>query len=316
MIRTEGLTRRFGATVAVEGLDLQVGEGELLGLLGPNGAGKTTTVRMLAGLIAPTAGRAFVGGHAVGREDDRIREIVGFLTEAPGLYEKLSAWRNLDFYGRLHRLPEGLRRERIAHYLRLLGLWERRDELVAGFSRGMKQRLAVARAILHEPRVLFLDEPTNGLDPESARTVRGIIEELHQAGRTIVLCTHNLVEADWLCDRVAIVKQRLLRIDTPASLRAELYGHQVAVGLRELRPELVAAVRALPFVVETHVVEVGQNGSTLAVRLADPSEQTPELVRALVGAGAAIQSVGDLRASLEDVYLDLVGASSRLGGKE
>lgn len=301
MIRVEDLTRRFGNIVAVDGLDLEVDEGEVLGLLGPNGAGKTTTVRMLTGLIAPTRGRAFVGGHEVGRENDRIRSVVGLLTEAPGLYEKLSAWRNLDFYGRLHQMPDDLRRSQVTRYLQLLGLWDRRHEPVATFSRGMKQKLAIARAVLHEPSILFLDEPTSGLDPESARTVRDFIGQLRREGRTIVLCTHNLDEADRLSDRVAIIRQRLIDVGTPANLRRRLYGHQVAIGLRAITPEILDAVRSLPFV---HAAEL--DGTALIVQLSDPAEETPALVRTLVAVGADVQSVGELRASLEDVYLSLV----------
>ena len=309
MIRAEGLTRRFGDLVAVDGLDLRVEEGELLGLLGPNGAGKTTTVRMLTGLIVPTRGRAFVGGYEVGPESDRVRRIIGLLTEAPGLYEKLSAWRNLDFYGRLHDLPDDFRERQVERYLRLLDLWDRRAEPVSGFSRGMKQKLAIARAVLHEPKVLFLDEPTSGLDPESAHTVRDFVTELRQEGRTIVLCTHNLDEADRLCDRVAIIRQRLIKIDAPENLRTQLYGHLVAVGLRRVTPEILGAVRRLPF-----VHEASQEESGLVVRLADPPEETPALVRALVEAGADVQSVGEVRASLEEVYLSLVHAQPPSGG--
>jgi ABC-2 type transport system ATP-binding protein len=309
MIRTRGLSRWFGPTVAVESLDLDVREGELVALLGPNGAGKTTTIRMLSGLIAPTAGEATVGGYRVATESDQVRRIVGLLTESPGHYEKLSALANLEFYGQLYDLPPARRREQARRYLELLGLWDRRDEPVGGYSRGMKQKLAVARALLHDPKVIFLDEPTNGLDPESARTVREFIVELRQAGRTILLCTHNLDEAERLCDRVAIVKGRLIDIGTPADLRRRLYGHQVSVGLRLSGPGLVEAVRGLPFVREARY-----EGRSLVVDLSDPPEETPALVRALVAAGAEIQSVGEVRASLEDVYLDLVRRDGEQNG--
>jgi len=312
MIQTRGLSRRFGPALAVDSLDLDVREGELVALLGPNGAGKTTTVRMLSGLIAPTSGEARVGGFRIGPESERVRQIVGLLTETPGLYEKLSAAANLEFYGRLYDLPPVRRKDQSRRYLEMLGLWDRRDETVGGYSRGMKQKLAIARALLHEPRVIFLDEPTNGLDPESARTVREFIAALRQAGRTILLCTHNLDEADRLCDRVAIIKGRLVDIGTPAELRRRLYGHRVSVGLRRASPELVDTARSLPFVRGARYED-----RALVVELSDPAEETPPLVRALVAAGAEIQSVGEVRASLEDVYLDVVrrdGEQNDVGG--
>ena len=309
MIQTRGLSRRFGPTVAVESLDLEVREGELVALLGPNGAGKTTTVRMLSGLIAPTAGEASVGGYDIASESEKVRRIVGLLTETPGLYEKLSAVANLEFYGRLYDVPPARLRERVRRYLELLGLWDRRAEAVGGYSRGMKQKLAIARALLHDPQVIFLDEPANGLDPESARTVREFITELRQAGRTILLCTHNLDEAERLCDRVAIVKGRLIDIGTPAELRRRLYGHRVSVSVRNARPELAEAARSLPF-----VRDVRYEDHTLVVEVTDPPEETPALVRALVVAGAEIQSVGEVRASLEEVYLDLVRRDGEQNG--
>ncbi len=311
MIQTKGLSRQFGPTVAVESLDLDVREGELVALLGPNGAGKTTTVRILSGLIAPTSGEAKVGGYRIGAESHQVRRIVGLLTETPGLYEKLSAVANLEFFGRLYDVPPADLRARMRRYLELLGLWERRDEAVGGYSRGMKQKLAIVRALLHDPRVIFLDEPANGLDPESARTVREFITELRRAGRTILLCTHNLDEADRLCDRVAIVKGRLIDIGTPAELRRRLYGHHVRVELRNPFPALAEAARDLPFVRGARYED-----HSLVVELADPPEETPALVRALVGAGAEIQSVGEVRASLEEVYLDLVRRDGEQNGRE
>ena len=168
MLRASGLGRRFGRLWAIRGMDFEVARGEVLGLLGPNGAGKTTTVRLLTALIAPTEGQAWVDGLDVTREPEAVRSRVGILTETPGLYEKLSATANLDFFGRLYGLDAPTRAERIERFLRLFGLWDRRDEPAANFSKGMKQKLAIARALLHEPAVVFLDEPTAALDPESA----------------------------------------------------------------------------------------------------------------------------------------------------
>ena len=195
---TDGLGRRFGERWAVRDLSLELQRGEVFGLLGPNGAGKTTTIRLLAALIAPSAGRARVDGLDLAREADGVRARVGVLTEAPGLYEKLSAARNLDFFGKLQGLAPAVRAERIERLLRLFDLWDRRLEPTGTFSKGMKQKLAIARALLHDPPVLFLDEPTAALDPEAAAVVRDAIGTLRGQGRTIVLCTHVLPEAELL----------------------------------------------------------------------------------------------------------------------
>jgi ABC-2 type transport system ATP-binding protein len=305
VIRTEGLGKRFSArrrhaaTVAVEDLTLEVKRGEVFGFLGPNGAGKTTTVRMLCALIAPTAGEAWVAGHKIGQEDAAIRASVGILTETPGLYDKLDAVTNLSFFAKLYDVGDPSRQ--VAQYLQMLGLWERRHEPVARFSKGMRQKLAIARALLHEPPLLFLDEPTSGLDPEAARVVRDFIEELRGQGRTIFICTHNLDEADRLCDRIGVIQRRLIRVDTPARLRQSLYGQGVLVRLRAVGPEHVAAVRALPF-----VQAVDQVGEGLSVKLDDPESNNPQLVRALVAAGADIQFVQEVEHSLEAVYFDLI----------
>ncbi|MER3543214.1 MAG: multidrug ABC transporter ATP-binding protein [Chloroflexota bacterium] len=300
MIITQGLTKHFNGKVAVEDLTLEVREGEVFGFLGPNGAGKTTTVRMLCCLIAPTAGTAWVNGYQIGREDSAIRASVGILTEAPGLYERLSAEKNLSIYARLYGVRDVA--GQVEKYLRLLGLWDERKQAVAEFSKGMRQKLAIARALIHEPRVLFLDEPTAALDPEAARVVRDFIAELKGQGRTIFLCTHNLDEADRLCDRIAVFKQRLIQVDTPQNLRQQLYGRKVAIRLRAITPALVARIQALPFVQDVHI----QDGQ-IVVALDDPDNQNPQIVRALVEAGADVQYVSELRHSLEEVYFKLIG---------
>jgi ABC-2 type transport system ATP-binding protein len=305
MLTTESLTKQFpgpknGSPItAVEGLTLEVKEGEAFGFLGPNGAGKTTTVRMLTSLIAPTSGRATVGGLEVGRDDAAIRQTVGLLTETPGLYDRLSAEKNLTIFAKLYGVVDVA--GQVQRYLRLLGLWERRGDEVGGFSKGMRQKLAIARALLHEPKVLFLDEPTSGLDPEASKLVRDFVAELKTEGRTIFICTHNLDEADRLCERIGIFKTRLVTVDSPANLRQRLYGRQVVFHLQQPRPELVEILRALPFVKDAQAVE-----NKLVVGLDDPEAQNPALVRRLVEAGAEIQFVGELRHSLEDVYLQLV----------
>jgi ABC-2 type transport system ATP-binding protein len=299
MIQTQNLTKQFGDVLAVDRLDLAVNEGEVFGFLGPNGAGKTTTVRMLTSLIGPSMGTAQVAGFQVGTQDTDIRRRVGVLTETPGMYDNLSAEYNLRIFAQLYEVEdvEG----QVEKYLKLLGLYDRRLDQAGTFSKGMKQKLAIARALLHEPQILFLDEPTAGLDPEASHLVREFIAELKKEGRTIFLCTHNLDEADRLCDRVGVFKTRLLVVDTPANLRTSVFGRRVVFHLRTVGDGLAAIIQKLPFVKEVRVVD-----NKLLINLDDPEEHNPDVIRALVGAGADVQFVGELRHSLEDVYLQLV----------
>ena len=302
VLRTERLTKRFDRLTAVEDLDLEVREGEVFGFLGPNGAGKTTTLRLLCALIAPTSGHAEVAGYTLGKQDERIRASVGILTEQPGLYERQSAEENLLFFAALFGLTPAQARSQTERYLRLMGLWDRRTEAVGTFSRGMKQKMAIARAAIHEPRIIFLDEPTTGLDPDAARTVREFIAQIRGEGRTVFLCTHNLDDADRLCDRIAFFRRSIIRIDTPAKLRAELYGHATEFRIVPApRPEHLLQVQALPGVTGAHL----ENGSIL-VSSTDPLAVNSRVVRALVGAGAEVAYVSERRASLEDVYLRIV----------
>lgn len=299
MITTEHLTKKFSTTLAVDQLSLQVNEGEVFGFLGPNGAGKTTTVRMLTALIKPTSGKAVVNGLQLGKQNQSIRQTVGILTETPGLYENLSAEFNLQIYARLYNIADP--QAQVEKYLRMLGLWERRQDEAGTFSKGMKQKLAIGRALLHEPRILFLDEPTAALDPEAAFIVREFIQELRKQGRTIFLTTHNLDEADRLCDRIAVFKTRLLVVDTPENLRRQLFGRRVVFHLANPQPGLEKLLQELPYVREVQWID-----SKLVASLEDLESHNPEMVRLLVGAGAEIQFVGELRRSLEDVYLQLV----------
>jgi ABC-2 type transport system ATP-binding protein len=307
MIETQHLSKNFDGTVAVDDLNLTVKQGEIFAFLGPNGAGKTTTVRMLACLIEPTRGEATVAGYPLGRANDEIRARIGILTESPGLYEKLSAVQNLNFFAQLYGLDTPERDKQVKRYLEMLGLWQRRGEAVAGFSKGMKQKLAIARALLHEPQVVFLDEPTSALDPEAAKVVRDFVAELRGEGRTIFLCTHNLDEADRLSDRIGVMKQRLIQVDTPANLRRSLYGRRIVIRMRELNDMHVAVVQQLPLVKDVRR-DALQNRLSLA--LDDPDAMTPLVIKKLVEAGAAIQEVKEEQHSLEEVYLNLVGKTS------
>jgi ABC-2 type transport system ATP-binding protein len=299
MIHTENLTKRFGETTAVENLSLGVGAGEVFALLGPNGAGKTTTLRMLTCLIRPDSGTAVVDGYRVGQDNMDIRRHVGILTETPGLYERLSAEHNLQIYASLYEVEDIA--GQVERYLRMLGLWQRRHEPAGMLSKGMRQKLAIARALLHEPRVLFLDEPTASLDPEAAHMVREFIAELGREGRAIFICTHNLDEADRLCDRIGVIKTRLLMVDTPDRLRSNLFGRKVVFHLRQANAAAAKAVAALPFVKDCSSID-----SKLLVTLEDPETHNPEIIRMLVGLGVDLLFVGELRRSLEDVYLQLM----------
>jgi len=304
MIHTENLTRKFGGLTAVNDLCLDVKKGEVFGFLGPNGAGKTTTLRMLAALIAPSSGAATLAGLTLGSQNREIRRRVGVLTETPGLYKRLSARDNLLFFAKLYSVPEP--RKQVEHYLRLFDLWDRCSDLAGTFSKGMRQKLAIARAMLHEPQILFLDEPTAGLDPEAAKMMRDLIETLRTEERTIFLCTHNLDEADRLCDRIALFKTSLVALGRPQDLKERLYGRRTVVHIANPRPGIEGALD-LPFVKNIEWVD-----NRLVVSLADPERENPLLVKRLVELGAEIQFVNELRVSLEDLYLDLMEENDAL----
>lgn len=299
MITTTNLTKKFGDILAVDRLTLEVREGEVFGFLGPNGAGKTTTIRMLTSLIGPTSGTAVVNNYIIGKEDIDIRRSVGLLTETPGMYDNLSAEYNLQIYANLYEVEDV--QGQVNKYLQMLGLWERRLDEVGTFSKGMRQKLAIARALLHEPRILFLDEPTAGLDPEAARLVRDFIADLRKEGRTIFLCTHNLDEADRLCDRIAVFKTHLLVLDTPQNLRSQIFGRKVVFHLREVDDSFTSPIQSMPFIKSIKTID-----NKILMTIDDPDTHNPEIIRALVIAGADVQFVGELRHTLEDVYLQLV----------
>ena len=303
MIDTENLTRKFGNLTAVENVSLHVDEGEVFGFLGPNGAGKTTTIRMLCCLIGKTSGQARIGNFSVDNEPDclEIRKKVGLLPENVGLYENLSAYKNLDFYGKLYEVPAQKRQENIERLLKLLGIWERQEDVVGTFSKGTKQKIAIARALIHEPQVLFLDEPTANLDPEAAKTVRDFVLELKKEKRTIFLNTHNLDEAERLCDRIAILKTKLIAVDSPKNLEHSLYNRKTIVHLEAVSDAIVATVKDLGTVKNLRVTD-----NKLILDIDNPEKDNPEVIRAIVRAGGNIQYVTELRSTLEDVYLKLI----------
>jgi ABC-2 type transport system ATP-binding protein len=305
MIKTQKITKKFGAITAVESLDLEIPEGEVFGFLGPNGAGKTTTVRVLTGLIAPTSGTAQVNGFTLGKDDREIRRSVGLLTETPGLYDSLSTYRNLEIYANLYEVKDV--KGQTEKYLRLLDLWDRREDSAGTLSKGMKQKLSIARALLHEPKTLFLDEPTSALDPEAAHLVREFIVEIKKQGRTIFLCTHNLDEADRLCDRIAVFKTHLLVLDSPSNLRSQIFGRKVIFHLRQADSKYIQLLQSQPYIKDARILD-----NKIIITLDDPDQYNPEIIRLLVGSGADIQFVGELRHSLEDVYLQLIKSTDQI----
>jgi ABC-2 type transport system ATP-binding protein len=294
-IEVHGLGRTFGGRAAVEGLSFAVESKEVFGLLGPNGAGKTTTVRMLTGLLRPTSGTAQVCGHGLG-DGEALRRSVGLLTEQPGLYDRLTGRENLRFFIRLNELDEKKAWPRAESYLRRFGLAGREDEPAGSYSKGMRQKLAIVRALVHDPEVLFLDEPTSGLDPEAARTVRDAVAELAADGRTIILCSHNLAEVERLCGRVAVVRTRLLA-EGPISV---LRRRGTVLEVRVEGDGAVAGAALVPL-----GLSFTTQGPLLRVTLAD-ERQGPDAVAALVRAGVRVRSVTPSARSLEDFYLELM----------
>jgi ABC-2 type transport system ATP-binding protein len=301
VIRTENLSRVFDKVRAVDGLDLEIPAGIVFGFLGPNGAGKTTTIRLLLGLLEPSGGRASVLGFDTRRDAGEVRENAGALLEHHGLYERLSAEDNLAFYARVWRMTASARRDRIRELLEPLGLWDRRREAIGRWSRGMKQKLAVARALLHRPSLLFLDEPTAGLDPVAAATLRDDLGTLvAREGVTVFLTTHNLVEAERLCHRVGVIKQgRLVAVGHPDELKARSATRAEIVG-RGFTDAMLALLRNQPGVARADL----RNGR-IVLELAESSETSP-LVSLIVQTGGAVEEVRKDKGSLEDVFLTLM----------
>ena len=302
MIETVNLTKKFGDLTAVDGLTFRVKEGEVFGFLGPNGAGKTTAVRMLCCLISKTSGEASIAGYEVGKDADalKIRRIIGLVPDNVGLYDDLSAYDNLDFYGKLYDRTEPQRKESIQRFLTMLGLWEKKDVMVGTFSKGMKQKLGIACSLVHDPQVLFMDEPTANLDPESAKTVRDFILDLKKEKRTILLNTHNLDEAQRVCDKIAILNTKLMAMGTPEELERSAGGRKTVIQLVQASDAILAALRKLP--VRNMVVE----GSKLTVDVVDPEKENVAIVDAIYSAGGHVQTVTVVGSTLEEAYLKLV----------
>jgi ABC-2 type transport system ATP-binding protein len=301
LIRTENLTKKFGEFVAVNELTLSVDSGEILALLGPNGAGKTTTVRMLGSILKPTCGKATIAGNDVVADARQVRSMVGFLTEFPGLYHRMRADAYLHFFGELQGLGRAQREARIDKLMKRFGMWGERERRLGEYSKGMRQKIALIRALLHDPQVLFLDEPTSAMDPQSAKMVRDAISDLRSSRRSIILCTHNLVEAEALADRIAIIKEgKIIALGTPPELKRELLGSP----LLELR--LGEPLDGLLPTIEDLVTIEDEGETWIRYRARVPGEINPVLVSRLAEKGASIVTLSEVPRSLEEVYLRIV----------
>lgn len=301
-IQTTQLTRDFGKVRAVDQISLEVDSGSLFGFLGPNGSGKTTTIRLLLGLLEPTQGKSSVMGYDSLTQGQLVRENCGALLEHTGLYERLTAAENLEFYARVFRLSASERKIRVKELLSNMSLWDRKDEIVKGWSRGMKQKLAAARAMLHRPKIIFLDEPTSGLDPVAASAFREDLQTLvRQSGVTVFLTTHNLSEAEKLCDRVGVIREgKLLAIGSPDELRLRNGNSFIDVVGTGFSPEIIKELTLHP-----QISAVNQQDQHVRLHLHSGFDSSA-LIPVLVSYGISIEEVRKGKSSLEDVFLTLM----------
>lgn len=301
-IRAQNLTRHFGAIKALDALNVDVPSGIIFGFLGPNGSGKTTTINLLLGLLAPTSGTAQVLGYDSVTQGEDVRTRTGALLEHPGLYEQMSAEDNLEFYARVWRMPSADRQARINELLSGMGVWERRKDRVGTWSRGMRQKLAIARALVHRPSLVFLDEPTAGLDVMAANDVReGLAKMVANEGTTVFLTTHNMTEAERLCSKVAVIREgKLLAVGHPNELRARAGSPHVEIVGSGFTDSTLALLQARP-----EVTAVDHHDDHLAISLREETDTTP-LVAILIEGGAKVEEVRKGQASLEDAFLTLM----------
>ena len=303
LVEIKNLGKKFGEKYAIKDLTFSINKGEIFGLIGPNGAGKTTTIRILCCLISPTEGSARIGNIDVSdqKETQKIRKIIGYVPDNVGLYEQLSAYENLLFYGKLYDYPERELETNIEKYLRIVDLWDERNKPVGTYSKGMKQKVALARALVHEPSLLILDEPTANLDPESSKNIRDLILDLKKEGRTILFNTHNLDEAQRICDRVGILKTTIRAIDTPNNLK-EKYGSEklIVVRIDGVVESIIDLLKNSGFSVLIN------NGNDLTIESTGNNDENQAIIDVVNKAGGKIKSINEVTSSLEDVYIRLV----------
>jgi ABC-2 type transport system ATP-binding protein len=305
MIEARNLTKQFNEFLAVDGLTFSVKEGGLLALLGPNGAGKTTTVRMLSAVLQPTKGEARIAGFDVVAEATEVRRRIGLLTEQPGLYTRSSGLEYLLFFGRLYGMSDEQIRRRGLELFERFGMPNTAQRRLGEYSKGMRQKVGIIRAMLHEPDVLLLDEPTSAMDPHSAKLVRDAIIELRDDRRAVIICTHNLAEAELLADRIAIIDHgRIIAEDEPAVLKRKMLVRRIFEVEVDASPN--GQIRELEELVDIEKID----GTVIRYRTNDPQTINPKLVRRLDGLGLGIVSLHEIAASLEDVYLNMVGGNN------
>lgn len=308
IVKIEKLTKKYGDHLAVDHLDLEVSEGELFGLLGPNGAGKTTTIRMLSGQTKPTSGTVTIASHDIIRQPIKAKEQIGVVPDVSNVYDEMSAWDNLTFAAQLYRVPKNEREKRTKQLLDSFGLYDRRKDRAAVFSKGMKRRLTIAAALIHSPSILFLDEPTSGLDVQSSRMIRNLVKDLNKDGTTVFLTTHYIEEADQLCERIAIIdKGRIVALDNPEKLKASVEKHQIIEVSFDQTQNLEHKLGEM-----TGFENIVQFGDKFRLHVRNVSESTSLLVDFARENGLKIVTINTLSPSLEDVFVKMTGLSAEL----
>jgi ABC-2 type transport system ATP-binding protein len=305
IVKAQGLTKKYGKVLGVDNLDLEVFEGEIFGLLGPNGAGKTSTIRMLTGQTAPSSGSATVANYDIIRESTKAKQQIGVIPDISNVYDEMSAWQNLIFAAQLYSVPKTEQEKRAKELLELFGLYERRKDSVASLSRGMKRRLTIATALIHKPKLLFLDEPTTGLDVQSLRMIRTLIKKLNDDGVTVFLTTHYIEEADQLCQRIAIInKGKIVTVDNPEKLKASVEKRQIIEVSFNMSHNLEGKLKELSCVTNVSIL-----GDKCMLEVDEASEAVPSLVDFARKNNLKIVSISTLKPSLEDAFVHLTGLS-------
>jgi ABC-2 type transport system ATP-binding protein len=299
-IEARELTKYYGDFLAVDHISFEVEEGEIFGFLGPNGAGKSTTIRMLTGISFPTSGSASIMGYDIGEEAVEAQALMGIVPDISNIYTELTAWQNLDFTGKLYGIPRDQRMKKNRELLERFELYDRRDEKVEGYSRGMRRKVCIAMALVNDSRILYLDEPTSGLDVQSVRSIRDLVRDLNEEGLTVFLTTHNMEEANQMCDRIAVINRgRIAAIDTPERLRRAMERSQFI--------EFSVEENNINFKDLHGVLEAQKRGDKIRLRTSSPGETLRNLFRLVEGEDLNLVSLNTLESSLEDAFLELTG---------